>query len=141
MSDIPVRGELELELVIEARTNMYGRDDDRWRAQVALLRRELQASIDTTERQRVVPGAKGAIDELIVALGSAGAFTAMVECFRAWLGRDRSRRIEVRWDVDGTERHVTFCGDAVDAETVREVARAAAARVGGQGWPVGTEPS
>jgi hypothetical protein len=138
MSD-PVRGQLEL--VIEPHNDDYGPDDDRWRAQVATLHRELQALVDTTRRARLVSGTKGTIDELIVALGSAGAFTAMVECFRAWLGRDRSRRIEVRWDEDGAERFVTFRGDAVDAETVREIARAAAARVGGQAWPAGTEPS
>ena len=139
MSDIPVQPELEL--VIEPHNDEYARDDDRWRAQVATLHRELQAQVDTVERGRLVPGTKGTIDELIVALGSAGAFTAMVECFRALLGRDKNRRIEVRWDEDGTERHVTFQGDAVDSETVREIAKAAAARVGGQAWPVGTEPS
>src|SRR5262245_20731520 len=125
MPDTPVRRELEL--VIEPRTDEYSRDDERWRAQVATLHRELQARVDTVARGRPVPGTKGMIDELIVALGSAGAFTAMVECFRAWLGRDKSRRIEVRWDEDGAERFVTFSGDAVDPETVREIARAAAA--------------
>jgi hypothetical protein len=139
MPDTPVRGELEL--VIEPHNDEYGPDDDRWRAQVATLHRELQAQVDTVERGRLIPGSKGTIDELIVALGSAGAFTSMVECFRAWLGRDKSRRIDVRWDEDGTERHVTFEGDAVDAKTVHEIARAAAARVGGQGWLAGTEPS
>jgi hypothetical protein len=139
MSDIPVRRELEL--VIEPHNDEYGRDDDRWRAQVATLHQELQARVDTVSRGRLVPGTKGTIDQLIVALGSAGAFTATVECFRAWLGRDKNRRIDVRWDEDGVERYVTFQGDAVDSETVREIARAAAARVGGPAWPAGTEPS
>jgi hypothetical protein len=131
----------ELERVIEPHNDEYGRDDDRWRAQVATRHRRLQARVDTVERDRLVPGTTGTIDRLIVALGSAGAFTAMVECFRAWLGRDKSRRIDARWDEDGAERFVTFQGDAVDAETVREIARAAAARVGGQAWPAGTERS
>ena len=87
------------------------------------------------------PGTKGTVDELIVALGSAGALTAAVECFRAWLQRDKSRSIDVRWDEDGGERHVTFSGDNVDAATVQEIARAAAARVGGPAWPADTEPS
>ena len=139
MPDAPVWREFEV--VIEPYTDEYSRDDNRWRAQVATLRRELQAQVDTVDRGRLVPGAKGAIDELIVALGSAGAFTAMVECIRAWLGRDKSRRIEVRWDENGVDRFVTFQGDAVDSETVREIARAAAARIGGQAWPAATEPS
>jgi membrane-associated two-gene conflict system component 1 (EACC1) len=138
MSDIPVGREFEL--VIEPHNDEYGRDDDRWRTQVATLHREQQARVETVEGGRLVPGTKGTIDELIVALVSAGAVTSMVECFRAWLGRDKSRRIDVRWDEDGVERYVTFQGDAVDSETVREIARAAAARVG-QPWPAGTEPS
>ncbi len=137
--DIPAGRELEL--VIEPRNSQFSADDDRWRAQVVSLRQELRAQVDTTERGRLVPGTKGAISELVVALGSAGVFTAMVDCFRAWLSRDKDRRIDVRWDEDGVERYVTFSGGAVDAETVREIARAAAARVGGQQWLVGTEPS
>jgi hypothetical protein len=139
MPDIPAQRVFEL--VIEPRTDEYSRDDDRWQAQVATLRRDLQTQVDTVDRARPVPGTKGTIDELIVALGSAGVFTVMVECIRAWLGRDKSRRIDVRWDEDGVERFVTFRGDAVDSETVREIARAAAARVGGQAWPAVTEPS
>ena len=139
MSEIPVRRELEL--VIEPRNDEYERDDDWWRARVSTLDRELQARVDMVERGRLVPGTRGSIEQLVVALGSAGAFTAMVECFRAWLGRDKSRRIDVRWEEDRAERYVTFQGDAVDAETVREMARAAAARVGGQAWLAGTEPS
>jgi len=139
VSDIPAGRELEL--VVEPRSEGYSPDDDRWRAQVVSLRQELQAQVDTTERGRLVPGTKGTVAELVVALGSAGAFTAMVDCFRAWLSRDKHRRIDVRWDEDGVERYVTFTGDAVDADTVREVARAAAARVGGQQWLAGTEPS
>jgi hypothetical protein len=138
-SDIPAARELAL--VIEPRNAQYSPDDDRWRAQVVSLRQELRAQVDTTERGRLVPDTKGTISELVVALGNAGAFTAMVDCFRAWLSRDKDRRIDVRWDEDGVERYVTFTGQAVDRETVREVARAAAARVGGQQWPAGTEPS
>jgi hypothetical protein len=139
MSDNPAPRELEL--VIEPRTDQYGRDDDRWLAQVATLHRALRTQVDTVERGQPLPGSKGAVDELIVALGSAGALTAMVECFRAWLGRDKDRRIEVRWEDDGAERFVTFRGDAVDAETVRQIARAAATRMGGETWPADTEPS
>jgi hypothetical protein len=81
-SDIPVGRELEL--VIEPRNAQYSPDDDRWRAHVVSLRQDLQAQVDTAERGRLVPGTKGTLDELVVALGSAGAFTAMVDCFRAW---------------------------------------------------------
>ena len=118
----------QFEIAIEPRSHEYDDDDDRWRNQIIGLYSELRVQVDT-------------LDELIVALGSAGAFTATVECLRAWLGRDRSRRIDVRWDEDGAERFVTLTGDAIDVESVREIAAAAARRVGGQTWPASTGPS
>jgi CTP:molybdopterin cytidylyltransferase MocA len=87
-----------------------------------------------------VEGTKGAVDQVIVALGSAGVFTAMVDCLRAWLGRDRDRRIDVRWVENGQERSVTLTGEAVDNRTVREIAKAAVTRAGGPPWPAGTVP-
>ena len=129
------------ELAVEARNDQYRSDDDRWRAQVATLHQDLHAQVDTVERGHPVTGAKGTLDQLVIALGSAGAFTAALDCFRAWLQRDKGRRIDVRWDEDGVERYVTFTGDAVDADSVRVIAEAAAKRVGGQAWAAATEPS
>jgi len=134
-------GARRLELVIEPRSDDYDAADDRWRAQVGTLQRDLAAQVETLQRSRSEPGAKGTVDEVILALGSSGALTAAVECFRAWLQRDKNRSIDVRWDEDGVERHVTFSGDNVDAATVKEIARAAAARVGGLAWSPDTERS
>jgi hypothetical protein len=135
-------GDRRLELVVEPRSDDYDAADDRWRAQVGSFHQELAARADTFQRGRSSPGTKGTVDQVIVALGSSGALTAAVECFRAWLQRDKSRSIDVRWDdEDGVERHVTFSGDNVDAATVKEIARAAAARVGGPTWSAYTEPS
>jgi Effector Associated Constant Component 1 len=131
----------QFEIAIEPRSHEYDDHDDRWRNQVIGLYSELRAQVDAVQRSREVPGMKGTLDELIVALGSAGAFTATVECLRAWLGRDRSRRIDVRWDEDGAERFVTLTGDAIDVESVQGIAAAAARRVGGKTWPAGTGPS
>jgi hypothetical protein len=132
-------GDHRFELMVEPRSDDYDAADDRWRTQVGTLHQELAAQVDTVQRGRSAPGAKGTIDEVILALGSSGALTAAVECFRAWLQRDKSRSIDLRWDEDGVERHVTFSGDNVDAATVKEIARAAAARVGGaaagRSWP------
>jgi hypothetical protein len=88
--------------------------------------------------QRQTPGAKGAVDQLIIALGSAGAFQAVIDCFRAWLGRDRDRRIDIRWNSGGAERSVTLTGEAVDMETIRDLVKAAASQAGGPSWPAGT---
>ena len=128
-------------LTVDPRNDQYDPDDDRWLDQVALLRQALDAQVDVIRGERQVPGAKGAIDQLIIALGSAGAFQAAVDCFRAWLGRDRDRRIDVRWNSGGVERSVTLTGEDVDAETIRDIARAAVSQRGGAPWPAGTEHS
>jgi hypothetical protein len=130
-----------LELAIEPRNDEYHPDDDRWRDQVASLYRELNAQVDTEPRNLSVPGSKGSIDQIVIALGGAGVFSAMVECFHAWLARDRARSIDVRWDDNGSDRHVTLTGDGLDIESMHEIAKAAAARVGGQPWPASTAPS
>jgi hypothetical protein len=129
------------EVVVEPRNDQYDPDDDGWRDQAATLYADLDARVDTIRRARPVPGAKGAVDQVIIALGSAGAFGAVVESLRAWLGRDRDRRVDVRWVENGAERSVTLTGEAVDVETIREIASAAVAQVGGQPWPVDTGPS
>lgn len=114
-----------LEIAVEPRSDHYDPDDDRWQDQVATLYSELGAHVETVRRGRPVAGAKGAADQLIIALGTAGAFSAAVNCFRAWLGRDRGRRIDLRWDEQGVARSVTLTGENVDLETMRELARAA----------------
>ena len=129
------------EVAVEPRNDQYNPDDDRWRDQVATLYEDLYAQADTVRRGHPEPITKGTIDQLIIALGSAGAFHAVVDCFRAWLGRDRDRRIDVSWDEDGIEHSVTLTGEAVDVETIREIARAAVDRAGGPPWPAGTVPS
>ena len=92
------------EVVVEPRNDQYDPDDDGWRDQVATLYAELDDSGDTVRRGRPIPGAKGAVDQLVIAMGSAGVFTATADCLRAWLGRDRDRRIDLRWMQGGEER-------------------------------------
>jgi hypothetical protein len=129
------------ELLIEPRNEQYDPDDDRWRSQVTLLCSELDAQVDTVRRGHTAEGAKGAIDQVILALGGAGAFTAAVECLRAWLSRDRDRRVDVRWQENGVERSLTLTGQAVDAATIREIAKVAVRQGGGPSWPASTVPS
>lgn len=129
------------EVAVEPHNDSYDPDDQGWQDQIATLYQELDAQAGTVRRGRPVAGSKGAIDQMIVALGSAGMFTAVVDCLRAWLGRDRDRRIDVRWLEDGQERSMTLTGEAVDNQTIREIAKAAVTRVGGPPWPAGTVPS
>jgi hypothetical protein len=129
------------DVVVEPRNDQYDPDDDGWRDQVATLYAELDDSVDTVRRGRPVAGAKGVVDQLVIAMGSAGVFTAAVDCLRAWLERDKDRRIDLRWTQGGEERSVTLTGEAVDNETMQELAKIAAAQAGGASWSAGTAPS
>jgi hypothetical protein len=125
-------------IVIEPHSDQYDPDDDRWRDQVATLYRELRAEVDVVAQERQVPDAKGVAEHLAVALSSASALQAAASCFRAWLARDRDRRIEVKWDTNGVARSVTLTGATADGATINEISRAAADQVGGPPWPAGT---
>jgi hypothetical protein len=129
-------------IAVDPRNEQYDPDDERWLDQVRGLYQELSRQVDVTAAPGPpVPGAKGAVDQVVIALGSAGAFEAAVTCLRAWLGRDRDRRISIRWQSAGTERSLTLTGEAVDEETIREVAKAAVGQLGEAPWPAGTEHS
>jgi len=132
-----------LELVVEPRSERFDPDDDRWRGAVRDLWSGLDAEVGGLRRERErVEGTKGAVDTVILALGSAGAFTAAVEFLRAWLSRDRSRRLDVSWEADGRTERVTVTGEAIDNAAVDRIAEAVAARIGERPWPSsGTGPS
>lgn len=136
-------GEQALELVIEARTDRYDHTDDRWRDQVSQLHTSLRGEVGGLRRERsAVPGTKGTVETVILALGSAGAFTAAIECFRAWLGRDRTRSLEISWWGDGRQERVVIQGEAIDTAALQTVAEAVSRRLGEPGWPsAAIEPS
>lgn len=76
-----------------------------------------------------MPGTKGGIDVIILALGSAGVFTAAVEFFRAWLQRDRTRSLEVTHTVDGREETIVIRGEAISDDVVATLASAVGRRL------------
>ncbi|HEX6596429.1 MAG TPA: hypothetical protein VF045_05810 [Acidimicrobiales bacterium] len=115
------------ELVLEPQNDRYDPDDERWRNQVGEFVDALRREVGGVRRERApVEGAKGSVETLVVALGSAGAFTAAVEFFRAWIGRDRSRSLDICWSAEQGQCRVSIRGDAVDQETLQVVAEAAA---------------
>jgi hypothetical protein len=65
-----------------------------------------------------VEGAKGEADQLIITLGSAAVFGALLGCLRVWLGRDRDRRINVRY-----QRSSISGGAAATTLTIKEGVR------------------
>jgi len=127
MGDDSHRG---FELRIEPVTSRFDPDDDRWRAQVSQLYSGLGDEVGGVRREHVsIPGAKGEIATVILSLGSAGAFTAMAEYLRAWLGRDKGRSLDVSWTEDGEEHKVSIRGEAMDNASFQALAEAAATRL------------
>ncbi len=127
MGDDSHRG---FELQIEPVTSRFDPDDDRWRAQVSQLYSGLGDEVGGVRREHVsIPGAKGEIATVILSLGSAGAFTAMAEYLRAWLGRDKGRSLDVSWTEDGEEHKVSIRGEAMDNASFQALAEAAATRL------------
>ena len=121
-----------LELVIEPRSERYDPDDDRWRAQTSDFFATLDKEVGDVRRETTpVEGTKGGLSSIILALGSAGAFTVSLDYFRAWLGRDRSRRLDITWTIDGRQETVSVTGDAIDKAALDKLAEAAARRIGG----------
>jgi hypothetical protein len=68
--------------------------------------------------------AKG-VDAIILALGSAGAITAAVEALRLWLARERGRRVQLSWTVQGERREVELAADRLSEAGARELLLAA----------------
>lgn len=121
-----------LELSLKAHSDRFDEDDENWLAQENELLGELCRDVGGVRRDMVPgPGEKGMVETVIMALGSAGAFTAAVDCLRAWLSRDRTRRIELAWTVDGREEKVVLQGTAIDKATFDKLADIVRAKAGG----------
>ena len=125
----PVTDHLELSLAVHS--DRFDEEDEAWLEQEAQLFDALRTEVPVRRDAVPAAGTKGMVESIIIALGSAGAFKAAVDCLRAWLARDRTRRIELAWTVDGHEERILLQGTAVsDAEFDRlaELVRARAAR-------------
>jgi hypothetical protein len=118
-----------LKLVVKPHSERFDPNDDRWLDHVTDLVRDLRDGTGALEIEPPPqPGAKGAAEALILALGTAGAFTSAVEIVKAWLTRDRSRTVEVSWNDDHGSGSFVIHGDAIDDATLGTMATVLAAR-------------
>lgn len=115
-------GHSSISVELTPHSDRFGPDDARWATQVGTLWQALADEAGTVRRDATpVAGHKGGVETIILALGSAGAITAMVEVVKAWLGRDRTRSLKItRVDAAGGRRTITVHGEQVDDETMRE---------------------
>ncbi|MGP3927245.1 effector-associated constant component EACC1 [Streptomyces sp. 8N616] len=123
----------DIELTVTAGTAKFDPEDPRWLDEVATLNVALRKEVGTLSLRGVPEsGAKGAVEAVTLALGSSGALTAAVACFRAWLARDKTRTLTVTWtDDQGAEQTLTVTGDHVDQASFQALAEAAGRRLGG----------
>lgn len=104
-----------LELTLRTGSDRFDINDENWLAQEADLLNELRTEVGGIRQDRTaVPGSKGLVETVIVALGSAGAFKAAAQCLQGWLARDRTRRVELAWVIDGREEKIILQGASID---------------------------
>ncbi|MFI9630565.1 hypothetical protein [Streptomyces sp. NPDC052042] len=129
------------EVRLEARSDRFDEDDDRWRSQVVLLHKALEEAAGPLERRsEPVPGTKGALSGMVLHLAGPGIVAGVVTALAAWLKRDRGRSVRLTWTVDGHRGEVTVTGVTIDNETLRSALEHGLHAAAG-GSAAGDEPS
>lgn len=111
-----------MDFEVEPGSERFDPLDERWLAQVSQLTAELRrAGGSVTRRPVSQPGQKGDIGPLIMALGSAGVFTAVVETIKAFVARDQGRTVRLSWHQDGRLESLEVGGRDIDGDVMRRV--------------------
>jgi hypothetical protein len=104
-----------VDVTLEPGSARFASHDDRWLSQVADLVTGLErVPVSRVRRDRPLAGAKGAVTDVIVSLGSAGVFTAVVEVIKLWLGRDSGRTLKLSWSESGKVQTLELSGSELD---------------------------
>jgi hypothetical protein len=120
----------QVELRLEPRSGRFDAQDDRWLDQVGGLVAELRTEVGPVATRRTPePGAKGALDSIVIPLASAGGLTAAIELVRSWLTRDRSRSLKVSWSDSGAVDSVELSGSEIDDAAFDDLMRAVSRRL------------
>ena len=129
----------DFEIMIEPLSDRYDALDERWQNQTGQLYMSLKDEVGGVRKETsLIEGDKGGAEAIILALGSSGAFLAALEAFKAWLNRDRGRKLIVSYEQGGETKRVEVSGDGVGRDTFEEIVRAAAAHAGGERWVTGS---
>jgi hypothetical protein len=111
-----------MDFVLEPVSERFDPLDDRWLTQVTGLVGELHREVGTVSRRTEARAdAKGDLGSIIVALGTAGAFTAAVEVIKAFVARDQGRRVRLSWHQDGRLESFEVDGKNIDAAVMERV--------------------
>src|ERR1700737_1601404 len=95
----------EIVIRIDPENELFGEGTQQWHREREELLTEMKRQLGPAsgEEGNPEPGGKGLVLlPIIVALGSAGVFTALAKCFDSWLkNRPGERRLKVKATVDG----------------------------------------
>ena len=116
-----------LEIGLVASNGRCDDDDSRWLAQAANLVHDLRRDTGPVRLHRTpVPGTTGAVDQIILSLGSAGAFSVAVQMISTWLNRDRHRSVELTFtDADGNPKTVRVSAENAGSDALAPLIMAA----------------
>jgi hypothetical protein len=107
-------------IVVEAFSSKFAADSETWGNQVRDLTAGLRSHLITQGPEAPAPGFRGGgPSEIIIALGSAGAFSAVVAILKSWLERDKSRGIRL-YRKKGTVE-VELTADSISDEALRSL--------------------
>jgi hypothetical protein len=120
-----------LDVSLLPRSERYEDDDERWRDQVADLVHDLRVETDALRVSRTpVAGTKGSLDEFILSLGSAGVLSTAVDVLKAWLARDKTRSVELKYrDRQGKEQRLSVTAEHAGDDALAPVIAAVAAQI------------
>jgi len=111
---------LSAQLKLVATSDAFPSNDQRWRNQVDGLLADLKRNAGEVRREVTpVPGQKGGVEEIILALGTSGAITAAITIFKAWLARAADRSIEIEGKVGNRAVKLKLSGQNIDEKTLR----------------------
>ena len=114
-----------VELRLQPCSERFDALDDRWLDQVGAFGVELDREVGGVRRDRQpAAGEKGALDSILLSVGSAGVLTATVEFVRAWLSRDAGRSVKVSFSDAGNLQQVELTGEQLDPPRCRRSCRA-----------------
>jgi Effector Associated Constant Component 1 len=109
-----------VELVLEPSHATMDADDDRFARHVDDLKIALKEEVGGLRADSTpTAGARGGFEEILLALGSSGAITAAVAVFKAWLARDKARKVTIKIkDKRKTGRDVEITVDSASADQI-----------------------
>jgi hypothetical protein len=110
-----------LELEVVPRVSRFAAEDPRSLDEIAELYEALR-SVVTVRTSPAPAGTKGAgvtVGTFLVVLAALNPIGGLVEAFKAWLNRDRTRRLDISWSTPKGENRLHLSGD-LDPHEIRQ---------------------